>query len=336
MYSALKTPDQITPPFWEQFTRQVAEAFTEKHGGTLVDPYKHSDFLVSFANLAKRAGLWTPSGDCSKPYNPKTEGYIPHVIVMDEFPMGPVWTRKLPQGGANPMRMVLLNDSMMKLTGSSIYGKMSSELETVMAHEFSHLKDGGFHLLGNRLQVFAMPLVAMAGLYLYDRAKEKTEHKQGQSKAEYLNELTGNIHKEADAEIAKAHNPEKPNEWHIDPDWHECIMNAGRYFLVAAVGLCAGLGIARHVALSAEYRADKMAVELTGNPEIFKKVLSDLHATRREARPEKPIADTFGKIIKEKYHDLLGETIHAHPTLKQRISYIDGLEQNAGFSAARA
>lgn len=267
--------------------------------------------------------------------------------MFSHLPIGPAYSWHLPNAVAYPDRhAIVISESMMKLTNSSLHGRMSPELETVVAHEFGHLKDGFVHLYGTRLQVFAMPLVAMAGLYLYDKAHAKTEHKHGQSKAEYLNNLTENLHKAADAEIAETKIDKKEYSWKTDPRWQEWLINAGRYSIAAAIGVAGGLAATHYGVKNLEYGADKMAVQLTGNPEIYKKVLSDMHAIFDEAgrgavkKYKKP--DTFGKIIKEKYHNILSEAMNAHPSLKERLDAINNftkrleLEQNAGFSAARA
>lgn len=330
MYSSITSENGVVcPDFWDNFTRQVHINWAKQEGITLLTAEQHSEFLTSVAKMAEKSGLLDVKSNSIK-------GYLPHIMIMDEIPIGAAWARKMPNAAANHMRGIIISKSMLDLTNSSIHRAITPELEAVMAHEFSHLKDGSMHMLMIHRGTFALPLVAMAGLYLYDRAKEKTKREYGQSKDEYLSELSKNIHKSADEEIEKGKNIQNQQEWHFDSYWKAGIINAGRYGIVAAVGLVGGLLAARHASLAAEFRADKNAVELTGNPEIFKKVLSELTNVKRKYLPDvRPKADNFGEIIKEKYHWLMARTLHAHPTLDERLSHIDRVAGSTGFAAGR-
>lgn len=294
---------------WNEALREAIKASLKQGrlSGTLASKRKHPEFIESIEALAQKSGL----------------GYTPHILVVDELPVGPVWSRKLPNAGASPLQSVLVSKSMLESTGSSLNRPMSKKLETVMAHEFSHLKDGALHNLGVRVMPFALPLISMAGLWLYDRAKAKTKHIAHENKKEYGKRLTESIHKEADEQIEETKQGTNTKKWHADPNWSEWAINAGRYALVAAVGLATGLLLTRHFSLSAEFRADKFAVEKTGSPEMFKDMLKQLSKIWGEAKANQPKEDKVGGIIMEKYHWLISRTIHAHPSLQERLAHID-------------
>lgn len=296
---------------WEEITRQVADTIVKDSklkGAVLIGKKKHPELFQHIAELAAKADL----------------SYIPRVIVVDKLPGGPIWAQKLPNAGASPLRVVLVSEAMMKCTGADLSRRLSPGLEAVMAHEFSHLKDGALHSLHGHFTPFLLPLVAMAGLYLYDRANEKTKPQAGQSKEEYGKALADSVHKVADAEIEKCKCKEREaaKHWHYDPAWQAQIIDAGRYALVAAVTLGAGLLWARQHSLAAEFRADGFAAQHC-SPEAMKKVLNDLEGVFKEARKNKPPIDSIGAWVKDKLHWVLNKTVHAHPSLKERVSYID-------------
>lgn len=290
-------------------------------GGVVCTQKTHPEFYGSMDALAERAGV----------------SYSPRLIVAKNLPGGPVWAKHLPNGGATPVGVVMISDAMMKLTGSSLDKPMSDKLAAVMAHEFSHLKDGVAHGLVTHLAPWALPVAAMAGLYLYDRAYANTPPlKEGGSREFHL-ALQNNIHKEADKAIAQAQEEEsgiKQGGMALDAGWQARMLNAGRYLMAGAVGLAGGLVYARHAALDAEYRADAFAAKLVG-PEAMKQVLVDLEGVFKEARKNKPKADTLWKRVAENYHWLVARTISAHPELEERLSHIDRVAERMGIALAR-
>lgn len=307
--------------FWSEFNKSYDEGLTQALGqlvqsgklkGSLASPVRHPEFYRSVEDLAKKAGL----------------EYVPRVLISETVPIGPAWARKLPNAAASPLvRLVIVGKPMMELTNASLSRPMSPELKSFMAHEFSHLKDGVLYSTGwQRLSPLTSPFIAMAGLALYDHITANTKKKPDESPEEYQERVTSNIHQSADEEIKKIEETKSdtPHKWEIDPQSKKGFVNGMRYIAAAAVGLGAGLMLTRHKMLSAEYRADKMAVEWAEAPEAQKKTLSNLHKIWGEAGRKQPPADTFAKKWNEFYHEKISaNTIHAHPTLEQRLSFID-------------
>ena len=277
--------------------------------GAVVDPLRHPALHQHISELAENAGLKS----------------VPHVVIAREFPMGPAWFRKLPNAGAMPIaHAVSVSESMLDLTKSSVNGRMSPMLEAVMAHEFSHLKDGSFAIVAGRLLPFAMPIVAMSALSLYDRAKARTQRVDGESKGDYCNRLADNIDTISNEDIARCHQQAgKHDGWHVDPNWNEGMTRAGRYAIAAAIGLGVGLLGARFHSRASEFRADRMAVELTNNPEEFKRFFTVLEAEWTRVLKNTPRDTALDKQVENSLHRLMAETLHAHPSTAERIAHID-------------
>ena len=281
---------------------------SNKMQGTLISKNTHPRLVSGIESLAEKCGL----------------DFVPHLFVSDTLDIGPIWARKLPNAGITESRFIIANKSLVDMAQGNLHGELTSELETILAHEFSHLKDGRVHASATRFATYALPLVAMAGLWIYDKAKAKTQHKADENKQDYGKRLTENIHKTADEEVDKSNTPDKPHKWHADPTWSERILNAGRYAVVAAVGLAIGLTISRKMSLSAEFRADRMAVLKTEKPEVFKKILTQITEKTQGAVAERlQNGDPISESIYDKLQMILGSTIHAHPTLSERIAAID-------------
>lgn len=308
---------------WAETRKQVRDALAHKTENPVhVTSTSHPEFHRSFSRLAEKYHL----------------GYVPEILVTDRItlPM-PVWMQKIPNGAGYPAGVVIINQGMMDMTGSHLSRAMSPSLETVMAHEFSHLKDGLLHgMVGVYLPV-VLPLIAMIGLRMYDKAHARSKKHPNQSKEEYTEQLTQNINDVANEEKEKnisfhVHS----DKWQIHPAWKAHMIEGARYMLVAAVGLATGLLASRHMALGAEFRADRRAVEMTGNPEIFKQVLSDLDKAWAEGHKNNPPEmGSVGKIIKRKFQWLLHETVYAHPTDKQRFDHIDKVAERIARERAR-
>jgi Zn-dependent protease with chaperone function len=308
--------------FWEEIEQELEalERGLRESGlkGKLLRHSEHSQFMGSVAKLAEEAGL----------------KHCPHVMVMDEMSHEPLWARKLPNAFAIPERTVIISKGMMDMTGSSTSMRMSPGLETVMAHEMSHLKHS---IVGFHIAPFTLPLIAMAGLDLYDRARARTERKLEQDRQELYRQLVGNINGVADADLEKFRKAEKTpsDKWGPDPVWQQYVTHLARYALVGMAGMAMGLSFAQHASLHAEFRADKFAVQLTGKPEMLKKALVDIDKALMKARKNKPVTnDPVLVRFMDGWKDFIESHIHAHPSTEERISYIDQVmreKQNAAF-----
>jgi Zn-dependent protease with chaperone function len=298
--------------FWEQVRARVLKDAQVKWKAQNITASSHPVFYSGVERLAAKAGI--------KP---------PIVLYAKEIPIGPLWMRKLPNGGAAPgAHLVVFNESMLKSCNATLHEVMPPTLETVFAHEFSHLKDGFTHALSGRLVAIALPLVSMAGLYLYEKAKARTARKKEDTDKTYGARLHGSLNAVADEEIKKGHSTQHKfmDDYELNPNWKEHVMHSARYAMAAAIGLAAGLTFARYHSLAAEYRADKFAVEITKKPEAMKSMFTKTQEEWKNARP-KP--QTLGEHIKDAYSYVISKSIHAHPTQAKRLSYIDKVAAEA-------
>jgi Zn-dependent protease with chaperone function len=227
---------------------------------------------------------------------------------------------------------------MLDNTSSSLGGKASAELEAVFAHEFSHLKDGWIKAFSGRAAVVGVPVIGIAAFYLLKRAYEKHDPKHKQSEKELAQALKEKVEHIAAGEIQQAEQVDhRIDEMQLDPAWKKYVIASAQYAAVAAIGLAGGLAVARYSSLASEFRADKFAVEITQKPETFKKMLTNLHEARGVKLGQKDhafkqslgYANGFLEKAEETLNWILKKTIHAHPTLEQRLSHVDKLVQNS-------
>lgn len=291
--------------------------------GTLVTPHQHPEFFASLDGLAKRAGL----------------GYSPIMVLSDAPLVQYSWLEQVPNAAALPgRRLLLVNKQLMQLTGASLHAPVSPKLETLLAHELSHLKHDLPGVIGTRLSIMAFPLVAVMGLHLYDRARHTTPRAPEETESNYKKRLADGIDNAAGEEKKALLSAESltfdQQQWRVEKNWWEKIVNAGRYAAAAAVGVGAALWLARRTSLAREFHADKFAAEVTGNPEILKSVLVDIHKEAEKLIAAHPAPDSIGKSFNEYYHDILVKTVDAHPSLRERLAFIDKVAQQRQTTTA--
>ena len=271
------------------------------------------------AELAERAGL----------------GYVPHVVIAD---IG-IGSQVAPTANAAAFlnaKGIVINPKMLELTRASVHSRLTPELETVISHELSHLKDGVAHVITRQyILPVAAPIIGIIGLYLFDKANNKTPFQAEKSKDEHFKGLEQNLHKVADEEIEKIKNEKLEDGWYISPEWKARIVDSARYAMAAAIGLAGGAAFTRSGMLAAEYRADKMAVNLTGNPDIYKNMMVAMDRQFAELMKcgeanikhlkKHGFEMTVSKKIKEFFaHEIFGP----HPSFKERHSFIDRVVRN--------
>lgn len=329
MQQNLLKPHEVKPEFWRQFFPKFEES-RKNFAKNVLSHEQYPEFMGHIAELAEKAGL----------------KYVPNVLI-GEIGMGGGIVYTANAMGVPNERGIIINPKMMKATNASLNSRLTPELEAVVAHELGHLKDGFLHMWTlQRGALYATPIVAMAGLYLYDKAHEKTPHLENQSKDEHFKVLEQNLHKAADEEIEKIKN-EKKEGWQLDPKWQEGIMNAGRYSMAAAIGLVASLGITRCGMNAAEFRSDRMMVKLTQNPEPFKKIMTQMEDEGNqflkyyEQRINQLKKEGFTMTFKNKIQNLyLTEIVGAHPSNVDRFKAINNfaerLQRSNGFAEGRA
>jgi len=259
MQQNLLKPHEVKPEFWEQFFPKFDEL--QKDFAKYAIPHD-CEMMKHIAELSEKAGL----------------KYVPNVVIQHiGIGSGVVLT---PNAGAfTEAKAIVINPQMMELTGANIHSRLPENLESFLAHEFGHMKDGFLHYWSlHAAGLYIAPAVAMAGLYLYDKAHKKTlDEGNSQNKEAYANRVETHLHNIADEEIKKIQNEKKTEGWQIDPEWKKGVINAGRYSMAAALGLALGVTGTRYGRTLAEYRADKMVARIA-KVEPFKETLSIIRA----------------------------------------------------------
>jgi hypothetical protein len=259
MQQNLLKPHEVKPEFWEQFF-PILEKTRKNFAQFALSHEQYPEFMGHIDELAKKAGL----------------KYVPHVVIQHiGIGSGVVVT---PNAFTYPhAKGIVINPQMMELTNANIHSRLPDKLESFLAHELGHMKDGFLHYWSlHAAGLCVAPVVAMAGLYLYDKAHKKTlDEGNSQNKEAYANRVETHLHNIADEEIKKIQNEKKTEGWQIDPEWKKGVINAGRYSMAAALGLALGVTGTRYGGTLAEYRADRMVAKIS-KVEPFKEVLSTI------------------------------------------------------------
>jgi Zn-dependent protease with chaperone function len=311
---------------WEDFNKGLRQGLNESLAEPVYQFFQqtgptkrlnlkdHQIFMNEIKRMAERLDL----------------GYIPDVLLIKDFPGASVAMRKLANaGGIPPSGTIIMNESFVDLFNVRPTLAISPEIKGVMAHELSHLRYDLLPSIGTRLGVKIAPLAGMAGLWLFDKATHRKEKMAEKSIPDYVNMLHGEVRQYAETENHRIDNEEhKKGEWYVDPKWKKLALESGRYLAAAAISYAGMLMLGRHVSLSSEYFADKVAVEIGGNPEAFKNALRTIQQSHREMAKTIPAPTTFKEALKEAYDTLQAMTTHAHPSLPERIAHIDKVAAN--------
>lgn len=301
---------------------ELIQRYVQSLGGEVLSEASHPEFVKSIQDMASELKL---------PYKPM-------VAVVDRIPIGPLWAQWLPNAASLPEEgLVFCTRSMMNLTNSSIHNAPSFGLKGWFAHELAHLKHDAVGALLSHYSTLLFPAAAMVGLFIYNKALAKTP----ENAPNYAERFQHNIHQGANNEQArldeeeKKHSPDKP--WRIEAAAHRPLIEAGKYLAAGVAGLIGAYAFRQHASLSREFRADRIAVELTKAPEAFKQALMDMEraygdATKRIISDPKALEAIMPKTMKE-YFDL-GKlwldinTTHAHPTFPERLAHIEKIAAN--------
>ncbi|MBV8938237.1 MAG: M48 family metalloprotease [Alphaproteobacteria bacterium] len=205
------------------------------------------------------------------------------------------------------------------------------KLEMVLAHEMSHIKDGaGKMLAGMYLPWMALPVAGAAAVYLYDKMHRhhdagevcqiKLKRALEQTTQEELDGLRDQYEAGKDAACEKHW---KDCEQALA--WQHQLWTGGKYLAGAALGLGGGLMLSRHLARSAEFRADRMAIKIGRDAEAYIEFLEDAtrqlselwHETNRRA-PGGSFSQRVQDFVETELKLIKNDTMHAHPHPSER------------------
>lgn len=293
-------------------------------GGTVITEAEHPTFIKHVYDLANELKL----------------SYKPIVAFAEKIPFGISWLQHLPNAVALDVGLVFCTNSLMNLSKSTPAYTPSPALKSIIAHEFSHLKyDVGMGSKLVRKSPILLPAAAMLGLMMYDKAIAKSQGNEN-----VLAQVKQNIHRIADGEQARIDEEQRSQDaWRMEPEVHRPLIEVGRYLAVGAIGLVAAYLLQRHSSLAKEYRADKVAVELAKAPEAYKQILIDIDKAQKEMVHQivgDPKALKSMKANPVKFYLEVGKGLireyftFAHPSLPERLAYVDRVSANMAARAA--
>ena len=242
----------------------------------------------------------------------------PKVVYVD---------RPIPYAAADPEGgLILVNEGLLSKVFHSpnLNAHVPDGLKAIMAHEVWHVAKDAGHAKNRYIPIFAVPALSLIGYEFYKDAKKRHHDDSSKTIGEHLDDVT-------EAERQKPHTR-----------WEGQTLEWGKRLAVLAGGLVAGGMISRHMAIANEFRADKMAVLASGNPEAFIDALTQGQKIIREMRdvPSGQWAETASKrtfmdIINEGIEaiksDLSAVTTHAHPSESTRFDAIRKVARENGL-----
>lgn len=222
------------------------------------------------------------------------------------------------------------------------------EIKAVIGHELSHAKDGLFmSVTARKLPLFALPVAFASSYYILDQALCE-QHKEGNA-GMTLQQAVSHVVSEDIAAVKKfvvddnfgftrKHGKEERSTHEQKAVMYETVVRAGGCIAAAAAGLAVGAGVARHLSLSSEFRADRIGAMLAGKPEAMSSAVNKLMKSLEEQATKgghyhgsfittSPNVDTVisrmlnrvKTYIRNELAFLDLEFMHAHPTTSQRI-----------------
>lgn len=199
--------------------------------------------------------------------------------------------RKMPLAGANPAdRNIIFSEGLMQTLGMQSHtAPVTPEVEAVLAHEIGHLKEIGKLMTLKTVPIFAVPAIALAGMYLIDRHAKKSKDEK---------ELVKNIHETDTDALCDAQKKECAPFKEHDESKHsfmKYVFKAAKYLAVAGIGTAAGLYLSGKVSNHFEYKADRISAELTGKPDAM------INALKKVGSHAESFANQFAPIIEEMY-----------------------------------
>lgn len=215
---------------------------------------------------------------------------------------------------------IIVSDGLLKLAGATdLQRSLPASFKSVIAHEMQHLAENPLrqYMLRTRLP-WMMPLAAVGAVALYD-AMQQSGKKGGQGLAD------------ATEAMRKA----GANTDTVTQVYNTHTISAAHYLVAGALGLGGGLMASRHISRGSEFRADAAAVHYTNDMDGYIALLQKLHTQAGEGIAHAGVdyieqGDGFiGKLSKQLefgYNQLRVQTIHAHPSLAERVAAIRKLE----------
>lgn len=293
--------------------RDIINHYVNTFGGKVLHADQHPEFVSSIHRMAEEMKL----------------DYKPEIAIVDRVSLGLQAFQHLPNAAALPGEgLIVINKALLDMSKTNLASAPNSGLKSFIAHEMAHLKHDALGVKISTLSPLLFPAAGLIGLAIYDRAVKNAALKNNP-----IQNIHEQIHQIADDEQKKLENEQlSDSAWKREPKIHKPLIEVGRYAAVGLLGLASAYMFQRHISLSREFRADKIAVEIGKDPEAYKQLLTKVIGTHEHAGKllleyinnlKEPIKVTikdrleYGRLYLEEHYT------HAHPSLKERLSFID-------------
>ena len=222
-----------------------------------------------------------------------------------------------------------ISDGLMKLLECDHQGAPSRPMQSVIAHEMGHFKYDMKNIrkfVAVQTSWVTLPLASVLGLALYEYAVNSipTSPAKLYDKKKIMAHIDGAIDKTLEEETKKVEQ-EQGNQDYIS--WLKHNLYSSRYVVAAVLGMTGGLMLSRHVGNVAEFRADRVAVELMGETESFAALEKLGGAAKKVWKEHNPEPTEFGEKMEYwlavKWRNFKNSIFHAHPESAERVSHVE-------------
>jgi Zn-dependent protease with chaperone function len=266
----------------------------------------HANILESLDKMSAQLGVNTP-----------------RLYIADRFPA--IYGGSAPNMAAYPPvdpeqgSAMVMTKSYLDLFKFHPHSEVPVEIRASLGHELGHVKQGGQYI--NAVRTYPMllgPVVAMAGLYLYDQARQKKPA-----------DIAGGMREEARFAMAEIDERHCNSRKHMSPEAqavsariaedHKSALSAIDYLLAGGAGFAGGALVTRQKMLALEYDADRTAALLVKDPEAMIRSLETFYDYSKKM----PLAErrAFESELQKESSLLTAlsfKIIHAHPSLEER------------------
>ncbi len=206
---------------------------------------------------------------------------------------------------------IFVSQPMLDLMGAQELSQpIGEEFKAILGHEMHHCANRTSMMATTRLPVFALPAIAVAGTYLYDRAKRKAEAEKDTSPGKLVKHIDASVN-EAEQQLRQQQDNESQRK--DEAGLKRTLLQCGKYFAIAAAGVGAGLFAARCGSRFHEFSADRFGASVT-NKDVMISALRKVHEAAGASISEHPQQEVF--------QGIMAETILAHPSFAERAAHI--------------
>lgn len=226
-----------------------------------------------------------------------------HVIDANMF--------AVPYGGALGRDHIIMNEKLLHAMDSTVSGVPTQEMQAILAHELSHVKNSMRDILLPRASLLLAPVAAVAGYYLYERSHKKTQETGGN----FHDHLAQAVQQDHAAIDRTVFDPSIPHHDAVKGTMHD-LVSIGKYAAVAIAGTAAGAVAARQFSRSFEFAADRHAAKLV-SAEAMGSALQKINGRFEE------VLSTMDMSKQPRLIKLMNATFGAHPSLEERLANLN-------------